>query len=407
MNTNFNSILSLDITPEDWVKVNGTGKKQLFFGRKFEPIICQSMLDKIDQWISANNNEDKIFQQKLDNWDHPSRIRYWQNIFHHLDSSPLPDTAVVEVSKTLSSVVIDDQLKEVTNQGFQFEKLLEVTSYHENDNLNGILLKFSMKDESGEIKIFEALVGSKMDVIRKQTTFRQVELLVGTGYDPKELIFRNFLFAMNENSSPMLMYSFKSAEEKEEEDFLMKIALVDPKEDIVFVTEKAVSNGTTNKDAISLEAKKPLMPGIWTTMVVNQKTNDLLAKVPFLVFPTKNTVEYKTNSQLLVSKEERERLLKLFHKHSSDTQNNEGMTFKTLNLDQKKKEWPKLLAREFYSLKDKICESSFNDKSDHSDNQAKNRSPNLPLCEDTIWSSLSPDPKSTISKFDKDGSKLL
>ena len=227
--------MSLDITPEDWVKVNGTGKKQLFFGRKFEPIICQSMLDKIDQWISANNNEDQIFQQKIDNWDHPSRIRYWQNIFHHVDSSPLPDTAVVEVSKTLSSVVIDDFLKEVTKQGFKFEKLLEVTSYHENDNLNGILLKFSMKDESGEVLIFEALVGSKMDVIRKQTTFRQAELLVGTGYDPKELIFRNFLFAMNENSSPMLMNSFKSAEEKDEEDFSMKIAVVDPNEDIVFV----------------------------------------------------------------------------------------------------------------------------------------------------------------------------
>ena len=400
-------ILSVDITPEDWVKVNGTGKKQLFFGRKFEPIICQSMLDKIDQWISANNNEDQISQQKLDNWDHPSRIRYWQNIFHHLDSSPLPDTAVVEVSKSISFVVIDDQLKEVTSEGFKFEKLLEVTSYHENDNLNGILLKFSMKDESGKIKIFEALVDSKTDVIRKQTTFRQAELLIGTGYDPKELIFRNFLFAMNENSSPMLMNSFKSAEEKDEEDFLMKIAVVDPNEDIVFVTEIAVSNGTTNKDAVSLEAKRPLMPGIWTTMVVNQKNNQLLAKVPFLVFPTKNPVEHKTNSQLLVSKEEHERLLKLFHKHSSDIHSNEDMAFKKLNLDRKSKEWPKLLVRKFYSLKDRICQSSFNVKSDHSDNQTINRSPNLPLCEETNWSSLSPDPKSTISRFDKDRSKLL
>ena len=26
---------------------------------------------------------------------------------------------------------------------------------------------------------------------------------------------------------------------------------------------------------------------------------------------------------------------------------------------------------------------------------------NIPLCEETLWSSLSPDPKSSISRFDK------
>ena len=74
------------------------------------------MLDKIDQWISANNEEDEMSKQKLPSWDHPSRTRYWQSIFHHLDSSPLPDIAVVEISKVLCNVVIDDLLKEIVCQ---------------------------------------------------------------------------------------------------------------------------------------------------------------------------------------------------------------------------------------------------------------------------------------------------
>ena len=389
-----------DITPEDWVKVNGTGKKQLFFGRKFEPVICQSMLDKIDQWISADNDEDLISEQKLENWDHPSRVRYWQSIFHHLDSSPAPDPAVVEVSKTLSAIVIDDLLKEATNQGYTFERLLEVTSYHQDDSLEGILLKFSMKRDASEMIVFEALVESKMDVIRKQKTFRQADFLVGTGYDPKELIFRNFMYAMNENSSPMLMNSFQSAQDKEEEDFNIKIALVDPNGAIAFVTEKSVSNGTTDKDAFKLEIKAPLLPGIWTTLVVNLKNNDLLAKVPFLVFPTQDDYEKVSNSH--IAQEERNMLLKIFR----DNHNEEDKKFKRLNLDRQNNEWTKLLAREFYFLRDGgICQSSFNDKS--LDNQTKKLSPGLPVCEKTIWSSFSPDPKSTISRFDKDLSRLL
>ena len=356
------------------------------------------MLDKIDQWNSANNDEDLISQQKLENWDHPSRTRYWQSIYHHLDLSPPPDTAVVEVSKTLCLIAIEDLLKELSDEGYKFEKLVEVTSYHLDDNLKGILIKFSMKGDSEE-KIFEAIVDPKMNVIRKQTAFRQGELLVGTGYDPKELIFRNFLHAMNEDSMPMLMNSFASAQEPDEKDFIMNIVLIDPKGYIALVTEKSVSNNTLIKDAFKLELKEKLIPGIWTIMVVNQKNNQLLTKVPFLVFPTKKVA----SANLISSSKEHKMFLNIFQK----SQTEEDMKYQKLNQDLQNMEWPKLLAREFYSIKEGICQSSMNNQANDADNQIKNLSPKISLCEETLWSSFSPDLKSTITKFDNDLSKLI
>ena len=356
------------------------------------------MLDKIDQWISANNEEDEMSKQKLPNWDHPSRTRYWQSIFHHLDSSPLPDTAVVEISKVLCNVVIDDLLKEIVAQGYKFEKLLEVTSYHEDDNLKGILLKFLMKGDSDE-ETFETLIEPNMKVIQKQAAFRQSKFSVGSGYDPKELIFRNFLYAMNEDSAPMLMASLSQAQEEDDKDFIMKIVMVDPSGDIAYVTEKSVINGTLNKEAYKLELKTPLMAGIWTTMVINQKTNKLILKIPFLIFPTKVDSNHKTVFQSLASQDER----KFFSKIFQDSQSEDDLKYKNLNQDRHNLAWPKLLAREFYSLKNSICRSSIRAKPDNLDNLSTDIAP----CEETLWSSLSADPKSTITRFDKELSVLL
>ena len=60
---NESRVYFLDFTPEDWNKLKATGKKQLFFGRKFEPVICQSMLDEVDLWVSADNKEEEMHQQ--------------------------------------------------------------------------------------------------------------------------------------------------------------------------------------------------------------------------------------------------------------------------------------------------------------------------------------------------------
>ena len=128
------------------------------------------------------------------------------------------------------------------------------------------------------------------NLIEKQITFRQGEFKIGTNFDPKEFVFRNFLYAMNEASKPALMYSFESAQEEDEHGFVMKVVWVNPNGDVDYVAEESLSNNSINKDTIKPDFKTPMMSGIWTVMVLNAQNNELLARIPFLIIPTENAI---------------------------------------------------------------------------------------------------------------------
>ena len=66
--------------------------------------------------------------------------------------------------------------------------------------------------------------------------------------------------------------------------------------------------------------------------------------------------------------------------------------------------WRKQLVNEFYTLVS-ICQ--YDNEDSNLDNHAQMLNANMTNCKETIWSSLSPDPKSTITKFDAELLKLL
>ena len=62
-------------------------------------------------------------------------------------------------------------------------------------------------------------------------------------------------------------------------------------------------------------------------------------------------------------------------------------------------QWRKLLVSEFYAV-DSLCR--INDDQEETNNENnKNSYLHLPLCKHTVWSSMSPDPKSSIFYFDE------
>ncbi len=125
---------------------------------------------------------------------------YWQNIFHHLDSSPKADPAVV----TLGHIFADSSIQVF---GLKFEKLLEVTSLHYDDVLEGIILTFTARSEfEDEDQIFEAFI--RVKIPESSIDFRSGELTVGTDFDPKELLFRNFFSAIGPLSKPGLLLKY-------------------------------------------------------------------------------------------------------------------------------------------------------------------------------------------------------
>ena len=279
----------------------------------------------------------------------------------------------------------------------------------QDDNaLEGVLIKFSVH---GDVKMnLEVFVNPNLDVIRKGIPFRQGEFQVGTNFDPKELVFRNQLNAINEYSKPVLSYSFAESESEDEEKFVMKVAWIDPKGNIAYITEESITNSSVIKETIKPEFTFTFMAnGIWTAMVINEQNNELLVKIPFLVFTSnENHVESKP-ILYKVNQKERQVLSKMFQESNKNEQDN-----KMLKLNHQghsansnnKSAWQKHVVNEFYTL-NFICHSEHANDKGNSDNHAKLLNPDIPPCKETLWSSLSPDPKSAISKFDNDLLKLV
>merc|ERR1739847_133846 len=129
-----------------------------------------------------------------------------------------------------------------------------------------------------------------MDIIpprnKKLIPFRQGYFEIGTNFHLMEGVFKNHLNAMNKHSEPVLAYSFAEAKIEQEKDFVVKVAWIDPKGNIAYITKKSITNKLMRKEGIHQEFHKPLMNGIWTAMVINQRNHELLVKIPFLVFPS-------------------------------------------------------------------------------------------------------------------------
>ncbi len=87
--------------------------------------------------------------------DFPGRYSNWQNVYHHLDTSPAPKPEVVSLGLVLGQLAMDagDQPE---SSRFRVEELKEVTTFQNRDKLEGILVRFtarSPKDPSAVIEV--------------------------------------------------------------------------------------------------------------------------------------------------------------------------------------------------------------------------------------------------------------
>ena len=227
--------------------------------------------------------------------------------------SPEHDLALIKVGESLCMLAIDALLKDTLLGLWTFGELLEISSYHNDDILHGLLIRCSIKGVEGNEKEFEVFVRRKVNFVHKDIEFRKGEFEVGTNFDVKEKLFRNFLNAMNENSEPVLVYSFKGTEAKNDQEFIMKVSWMDPKGDVAYVTEKSITNSSVDKQIIAPKLSVPLMSGIWTIIVLNEQNKQLFGRLQFLVSPTQNILEdnpvlYNVSSKELLN------LQKIAHK---------------------------------------------------------------------------------------------
>ena len=122
-----------DFLADDWTKLEGTKARQLFFARKFEAIIHQEVVNKVEDWVEGEGTVPET-----------SKNSYWQNVFHHEDAKPSMNIDVLAAMLAL-------EVSTLPQCKISFTSLLEATTLAvENKRVSNLLLLEAVDLESSQ-----------------------------------------------------------------------------------------------------------------------------------------------------------------------------------------------------------------------------------------------------------------
>lgn len=382
-----------DFKPEDWPRLQATEAKQLFFARKFEPSINQAVILQLEEWIYGPYPNEFI-----------NLNSYWQSVYHILDKSP-PDDALLTISTSLvriNSLTLD----------YSVNNIIEITSFFENDNYRGFLIKHEGNiDSLVDNLIFETLVRptqiAKSSVTNTiATRIKYVE--VSTDYDQKEQVARNFGKMLGPNSEPILIFRLSGTQPDNKTNYNITAIWIDPTGSLMAIDEYHIEDGASpSTNFIKPSLKHPLTPGVWTTKLLHRKT--VVAQIRFLITPLQFMAKEKItlkqaekfnygtkyDMSLSLHSEYAKYLISLSERESLKTKSLADS--KRIGLDLQS--WIDSVVSSFNTIK-KTCVSQY-----YSGGGRKNVDESylskFEVCEKTNWSSFAPDPKSDVSELGK------
>ena len=194
-----------DFKLDDFTRLRGTSQRNIFFARKFEPIIDQRIIDRVEQWLYPGLANVSINSKGYD--------MYWQSLFHNADLSPLADDTLLTISNSLSRLAY---------RRFNVEdlvRLLETTAYFHENRFVGILIRAETNARSLESSTLQAEVPEQIEAliyVKKNFSTNHAwlgkirDLSVNTDYDQKEQTFRNLIGGIGPFSSPILAFEFEA-----------------------------------------------------------------------------------------------------------------------------------------------------------------------------------------------------
>lgn len=349
-----------DFKSDDWPRLQSTEQKQLFFARKFEPVVNQLVILQLEEWLFGPYSP-----------GYPSLNSYWQSVYHHLDNSPQPDQALLLISEGIL------RINSKSNQIQQFYeplKLLEVIDYFELDVHKGFLIKHEAKinvNITVELETWCKPSHMHAQVSKTNKLAKKImQLEVSSDFDQKEQMSRNFGRFIGQNSDPVLILKLSGTSKVDNITAALTVLWVDPKDKIQETGELTIEDITiTSINFSKSNLKHPLMSGTWTVKIVQQKT--VIGLTKFLVAPTFDMSHAMTM-----------------------------MMTKDLNASQNQLD--KLIAN-FYIIKDTCI--AYNHKNireivgSYLGNEESSNARNIikfTECKKSFWSSLSPDPKSDL-----------
>ncbi|XP_042203062.1 xylosyltransferase oxt-like [Homarus americanus] len=397
-----------DFTPGDWPKLETSSSRNLFFARKFEAVISQAIINQVDAWLYTPYYSST-----------PGLESYWENRYHHEDKPSSNNDAALTLyhagarlsTQSLSHLITTEK----NDCAIYATSVLQAYSYHVSDTFKGVVIQF-VGTISGqgtfhlETWIFPHV---KYRLPFEKPNHRLTDLEVGTDFDVKEQVFRNFGGAMGPNSDVTVATRWSGGVTGDErvggEDTVQHplIVLIDPTSTLAAEAEITLEPG---EQVVShnFELRKPLLPGSWMMRVLID--NVVIASHSFLILP----LQFVQGRQISVKE------ARMLHKGPSEPYTNADLSHSSLLLSlgqpgnssaqevsalhshlhgPKLSNWIDNLVTRFYTIQDSCYIPS--------QHVPECVHVLLDSCTKNIWSSQSPDPKSHLGEIDPKTGKIV
>ncbi|KAG8188510.1 hypothetical protein JTE90_008075 [Oedothorax gibbosus] len=371
--------------PEDWPRLQATEDRPYYFARKFEPIINQQIIEQVETWIYGA-------RKSIANLD-----SYWQNDYHFLDKSPISDDSRISIYESFSRLALKQLQAANKICKVKFLSVIEVTLFNVNDVFKGLLVLYKVQaaDRNKPVILETQVRPIQHYIVHKGLgpTGRLKFLQVGSEYDLKEQVFRNFGRILGPFSDIGLIHKWGAGEQ-----FSATFVWIDPTNTVAGSYEVKIDAGNQilyHKPTF----RQPLRPGTWSLKLLYEW--ELVAETLFLIVPLSVYNGHPVSSEQV----------KFLHNGPGqpyvdhDFTNVEallGFTNKTTQLRQALsnsrrynkdlREWSDTLVSNFWSVQ----ETCFVSQPQHPTGGTLCLDLDLKACHMTTWSSHADDPKSVI-----------
>lgn len=257
-----------DFKTEDWPRIQNTQSRQLFFARKFEPIINQEIITRVEQYIGIT-----------DHYLIPNLEAYWQNLYDINDLTASTDDILLTHAGSITR--LNAKILSEESCHIKISEVTAINIYKYADIYKGNLILHKALIQDKEV-LLETWYKPKqyLDLnFENQNDYIKI-FKVSSDYDQKEMTFRNLGNILGPLSEPVLLYQFSAHIDKVFGN--LTILWLDPSGSVADVnTIQRDENNLTN--FIKPNIKQPLLPGVWKVGLFDQ--TNTIATTKFLISP--------------------------------------------------------------------------------------------------------------------------
>lgn len=266
-----------DILPQDFHRLLALQGRPIYFARKFEASVSLTSLNLVDELVYGINLPA----------DMPALTSFWLNEYHHEDTEPDVNTA--RINQYLAFVHMSlKHIKVHTSCQFFLPSLLETSVFLQNDKFVGVVVSYEARtSDSTSRGLFEALLKPSLDYkpadVSHDVAERLANIQVGTDFDAKEALFRNYAGLIAADSDIAVQLSWRHGQPISS----VTVSIISPEGVIADMASVNVSTKSATVSFYQPVLNHPLQSGLWTAraIVVNNGQETIIGEMPFVVVP--------------------------------------------------------------------------------------------------------------------------